>query len=114
MSVLCSAAALEHLKTSCETDDLVECKLNTDPYHVINLTKSVNYEPGTDIEVARHEYTNWRPHYGIVEEYWGYYNCTTEDLAFAFLISRAGYGEGQDSKNKDFLKRAVELARKIP
>jgi hypothetical protein len=30
------------------------------------------------------------------------------------MISRVGYGNEQDSKNKDFLKHIVEIVSKIP
>ena len=110
---LCSPSTLEYLKMVCDTDDLVKCMLNNVYNERINLTKLIYNEPCTNIEVARLEHTNWSPDPEAGEFYSDGYNCT-EDLACATMISRVGYGNEQDSKNKDFLKHIVELVSKIP
>ncbi len=59
------------------------------------------------------ECTNWRPNYEAIEHYSRLYNLK-EDFVCATMISRIGYGNEHDSKNKDFLKHIVEIVSKIP
>jgi len=110
---LCSPSTLDYLKMACDTDDLVKCGLHTVCDNKINLTKIIYNEPFTNIEVTRLECTNWRPNYEAIEHYSRLYNLKG-DFACATMISRIGYGNEQDSKNKDFLKHIVDIVNKIP
>ena len=110
---LCSPSTLDYLKMVYDTDDLVKCGLNTVYDDRINLTKIIYNDPFTNIEVARLECTNWSPNDEAIEHYSRLYNLK-EDFACATMISRVGYGNEQDSKNKDFLKHIVEIVSKIP
>ena len=87
--------------------------LSTDDNERINLTKIIYYKPSTNIEVASREPYNWYPYHEAAECYSEGYNCT-EELVCATMISRVGYGNEQDSKNENFLKRIVEILTKMP
>ena len=110
---LCSPSTLKYLKNACDIDDLVLCMPREVDNERINLTKVVYYKPSTTIEVARQEPTNWHTFHEAVIHYSKGYNCS-EKLVCATMISRAGYGNEQDSKNENFLKRIVEILTKMP
>jgi len=110
---LCSPTTLKYLKNVCDTDDLVQCMLNTVDNERINLTKIIYYNPSTNFEDASREPTNWRPFHEAAIHYSKDYNCI-EELVCASMISRIGYGNEQDSKNENFLKRIVEILSKMP
>lgn len=110
---LCNPSTLKYLKNICDTDDLVQCMISTDDNERINLTKIIYYKSSTNIEVARREPTNWHPFHNAAIHYSKGYKCN-EELVCATMISRVGYGNEQDSKNENFLKRIVEILTKIP
>jgi len=113
IAFLCNPTTLKYLKNVCDKDDLVQCLLSTVENERINLTKIIYYKPSTNIEVASREPTNWHPFPEAVEYYSKGYNCT-EELVCATMISRVGYGNDNDSKNENFLKRIVDFLSKMP
>lgn len=50
---LCHPNTLDYFKNACDTDDLVQCVIDTVDNERINLTKKIYYKPGTNIELAR-------------------------------------------------------------